>query len=112
MTEDGWLTKSEINALYYNTVGGEIVFATVAQVSLHHVAAVARLVSLQALALGRREVRILEIGANNCAFAGSLLDQLRVLARGLDAGLERVDYFAVEYARASLEAAADAFSRS
>ncbi len=106
MSEDGWLTKSEINALYYNTVGGEIVFATEAQASLH-AAAVARLISLQALTLGRREIRILEIGANDCAFANSLLKQLRLLARGLSAGLTRIDYLAVEYARRSLEAAAD-----
>ncbi len=105
MGEEGWLTKSEVNALYYNAVGGEIVFATEAQAGLH-TKAVAKLITLHAQTRGKRAIRILEIGANNAAFARSLLGELRLLA-AITAGsaLDRIDYLAVEYARSSLEAA-------
>ena len=39
-----WLTKTEVNHLYYDTVAGDIVFQTEASVG-HHPAAAARLVA-------------------------------------------------------------------
>jgi len=60
------LTKAEVNSRFYNTVGGEILFETEAQSYLHPFA-VARLVAAYANASGRRDLKILEIGANNCA---------------------------------------------
>src|SRR4029077_11399227 len=72
-----WLTKSEVNALYYNTVAGDIVFRTEAWVG-HHPAAAARLVAARARGVGLRTVRILEVGANDARFARELLRELRV----------------------------------
>jgi hypothetical protein len=106
MVEDGWLPKTEVNSLYYNTVGGEIMFATEAQASLHS-GAVARLVARQAESVGKHELRILEIGANTGAFAHSLVHQLRMLGGSGETGLTRVDYLAVDYARESLEVAVE-----
>jgi hypothetical protein len=106
MSDGAWLTKSEVNSLYYNTVGGEIVFVTEARAGFHP-GAVANLVSHHSATLGKREIRVLEIGANDCAFARALLNRLRRLVDVEASGLERIDYLAVEYARASLEAAAD-----
>jgi SAM-dependent methyltransferase len=106
MANDGWLTKSEVNAFYYNAVGGAIAFVTEAQASFHSAAA-ARLIACHARTLGKREIRILELGANNGAFAGALLGRLRSLPGGGGSDLTRVDYLAVEYARAALEAAAE-----
>lgn len=100
-----WLTKTEVNAHYYNTVAGEIGFGTEAQAGLHAKAA-ARLIALQAGVLGKRRIRILEIAANNCAFARALLEELRQVIAEDYAELERIDYVAVEYARPSLEGAA------
>ena len=107
MSDGAWLTKSEVNSLYYNTVGGEIVFVTEARAGFHP-GAVANLVSHHSATLGKRAIRVLEIGANDCAFARVLLNRLRRLIDAGASGLERIDYLAVEYARASLEAAADA----
>ncbi|HWE83094.1 MAG TPA: SAM-dependent methyltransferase [Gaiellaceae bacterium] len=104
MSEQAWLSKSEVNSLFYNRVAGEILFATEGRWG-YHPGAVANLIVHQAAALGKRSVRVLEIGANNCAFAGDLLEALRERARDGVSKLERVDYLAVEFARNSLEAA-------
>ena len=96
------LTKAEVNYRFYNAVGGEIVFETEAQGFLHPLA-VAKLIAAQARERGVREVKILELGANNCAFAISLLKLLTTLTVHGEVELERVDYFAVEFARRSLE---------
>jgi SAM-dependent methyltransferase len=104
MSERTWLSKGEVNSLFYNEVAGEIVFATEGRWG-YHPGAVANLIVHQAAALGKRSVRVLEIGANNCAFAGDLLEELRERARDGISKLERVDYLAVEFARNSLEAA-------
>jgi hypothetical protein len=98
------LTKAEVNARFYNTVGGEILFATEGQGYLHPLA-VARLVAAYATASGKRELKILEIGANNASFATSFLMLLTQLRVHNEAMVSNVDYFAVEYARRSLEAA-------
>ena len=100
-----WLTKSEVNALYYNTVAGDIVFRTEASVG-HHPAAAARLVAARARGVGLRTVRILEVGANDARFARELLRELRVLYEEGETELERIDYVAVDLARDSLERAA------
>src|SRR5260370_30666689 len=98
------LTKGEVNAGFYNTVGGEILFATEGQGYLHPLA-VARLVAAYANASGKRELKILEIGANNGSFATSFLMLLTQLRVHDEATVSKVEYFAVEYARRSLEAA-------
>jgi hypothetical protein len=108
--EAAWLSKGEVNARYYSEVGGEIVFATEAQRGYHPVA-VARLVAAQARRLGKDELRILELGANNGAFAGVLLQLLGEL-REEGAPLRKVDYFAAEQSRAALEAALAANEQS
>ena len=97
------LTKAEVNERFYNAVGGRIEFATEAQGHLHPYA-VAKLAAAGARARGRRTLKILELGANNCAFATSLLKLLTSLTLHGEVGLDRIDYFAVEYARPSLEA--------
>jgi Putative S-adenosyl-L-methionine-dependent methyltransferase len=99
-----WLTKSEVNSVYYNAVAGEIGFGTEARAGLH-ARAVARLVAMQARRRGKRRIRILEIAANNLAFARTFLHELRLLVDHELAELDRIDYVAVEYARDSLEAA-------
>jgi putative S-adenosyl-L-methionine-dependent methyltransferase len=98
------LTKAEVNERFYNTVGGEILFETEAQ-SFNHPLAVARLIAAYANASGRRELKILEIGANDCVFATSLLKLITQLRVHGEATVSKVEYFAVEYARRSLEAA-------
>jgi hypothetical protein len=98
------LTKAEVNSRFYNTVGGEILFETEAQSYLHPLA-VARLVAAYANASGKRDLKILEIGANNCVFATSLLKLLTQLRVHNEAIVSKVEYFAVEYARRSLQAA-------
>jgi hypothetical protein len=103
MTDGAWLTKSQVNALYYNTVAGEISFVTEASVGSHP-GSVARLIAHHALSLGRTHIRVLEIGANDCGFARELIRDLRKRRQSGEAGLDRVDYLAVEYARPSLEA--------
>ncbi len=105
MSPDEWLTKSEVNARYYNTVAGDIVFATEASLG-GHPQAVAKLIAARARGAGLRRIRILEIGANNCAFARAAIMELRRLDAVGAAALERIDYLAVEYARDSLEAVA------
>ncbi len=98
------LTKAEVNERFYNTVGGEITFPTEAQ-GVWHPLAVARLVAAYANASGKRDLKILEIGANNCVFATSFLKLLTQLRVHNEAIVSNVEYFAVEYARRSLEAA-------
>jgi hypothetical protein len=97
------LTRSQVNERFYDAVGGEIVFETEAQGYLHPYA-VAKLVAAQARERGLRELKLLELGANNCAFAMSLLKLLTTLTIHGEVALERIDYFAVELARRSLEA--------
>jgi hypothetical protein len=98
------LTKAEVNSRFYNTVGGEILFETEAQSFLHPLA-MARLIAAYSNASGKRDLKILEIGANNCIFATSLLKLLTQLRVHNEAMVSKVEYFAVEYARRSLEAA-------
>ena len=97
------LTKAEANRRFYDTVGGEIAFETEAQGWLHPYA-VAKLVAAQAREQGIRELKLLELGANNCAFATTLLKLLTSLTAHGEVELARIDYFAVELARRSLEA--------
>jgi hypothetical protein len=104
-------SKAEVNARFYNTVGGEILFETEAQSYLHPLA-VARLVAAYASASGRRDLKILEIGANNCVFATSLLKLLTQLRVHNEASVNKVEYFAVEYARRSLEAALEEYGEA
>jgi len=96
------LTKAEVNERFYNTVGGRIAFETEAQGYLHPYA-VAKLAAGYARARGRRELKLLELGANNCAFALSLLKLLTSLTVHGEVELDRIDFFAVELARPSLE---------
>jgi hypothetical protein len=105
------LSKAEVNARFYNTVGGEILFETEAQSYLHPLA-VARLVAAYANASGRRDLKILEIGANNCVFATSLLKLLTQLRVHNEAMVSKVEYFAVEYARRSLEAVLEEYGEA
>jgi hypothetical protein len=100
-----WLTKSEVNRLYYDTVGGDIVFETEASAG-RHPSGVARLISARARALGKRHVHVLEIGANDAGFARAVLLELRTMREAHETQLERLDYVAVELARGSLERAA------
>ena len=104
--DDAWLSKDEVNSLYYNAVAGQIDFATEAEGGAHSTAA-ARLVARVADSLGRRQIRVLEIGANNCIFARKFLLELWTARGAGSTRLERIDYLAVEYARAALEAAAE-----
>src|SRR5262249_56159565 len=67
-----------------------------------HPYAVAKLLAAQARERGTRELKLLELGANNCAFATSLLKLLTTLTIHGEVALERIDYFAVELARRSL----------
>src|SRR5579872_2777802 len=101
------LTKAEVNARFYNTVGGRITFPTEAQ-GFWHPFAVAKLVAAYANASGRRNLKILELGANDCVFATSFLKLITQLRVHNEAMVSKLEYFAVEYARASLEAALDA----
>ncbi len=101
-----WLTKGEVNARYYDTVAGEIVFATEASLGWHP-QALARLIAARARSAGLRRIRILELGANNCEFARAAITELRRLTDEEEAELDRIDYVAVEFARGSLEAVAD-----
>ena len=105
------LTKAEVNARFYNTVGGEILFETEAQSYLHPLA-VARLIAAYANEAGKRDLKILEIGANNCVFATSLLKLLTQLRVHNEAMVSKVEYFAVEYARRSLEAALEEYGEA
>jgi SAM-dependent methyltransferase len=101
MAGDGWLSKDEVNAHYYNTVAGEISFATEAGGGDHSVA-VARLIGAHA---GRAKIRVLELGANNCAFARLLIEGLWEASGSGENELAGIEYVAVEYSRASLEEA-------
>ena len=106
MAENGWLTKGEVNSLYYNTVAGEISFVTEAAVGAHPFA-IARLIEHQSADVGRRQIRILEIGANECGFARALINEIGVARANRMTEIDRVDYLAVEYARPALEAVAN-----
>ena len=97
------LTKAEVNERFYDTVAGEIVFETEAQGYLHPLA-VAKLLAAAARERDARELKLLELGANNCAFAVSLLKLLTSLTLHGEIDLARIDYFAVDLARGSLEA--------
>lgn len=96
------LSKGEVNELYYNAVGGQIAFQTEGKGVLHPLA-VAKLLGARARESGARELKILELGANDCAFAISLLKVLTSLTIHGEVELARVEYFAVEFARPSLE---------
>lgn len=104
--DDSWLSKDEVNSLYYDTVGGQIAFATEAAGGTHSTAT-ARLVASIADALGRRQIRVLEIGANSCGFARKFLLELVAARAAGNSRLQRVDYLAVEYSRAALVDAAE-----
>lgn len=104
MSQATRLTKAQVNAYYYNAVGGEILFPTEAQSNVYPTA-IARLVAAQAARLGKRTIRIMEIGASNCVFAGVFLPLFEDLVDNGEALLDQVDYFAVEYAESALEAA-------
>jgi hypothetical protein len=99
-----WLSKSEVNELYYSTVAGDIAFETEAALG-YHPGTVARLILGQAASLGKESARILEIGAGNCAFARALLGDLRMLGATDWLELRRIDYLAVDLSRSALEAA-------
>jgi hypothetical protein len=101
---DGWLSKDQVNALYYNTVAGDIAFATEAGGGDHSIA-VARLIAARSASLGRSRIRVLEIGANNCAFAQLLIEELWAAAGSGENELAGIEYIAVEYSRPSLEQA-------
>jgi hypothetical protein len=96
------LTKSQVNERFYDTVGGEVVFETEAQGFLHPLA-VAKLVAAQARRFHTRTLKLLELGANNCTFATSLLKIMTSLTVYGEVDLSSIDYFAVDLARRSLE---------
>ena len=77
---------------------------TEVQVGFHQVAA-ARLVARHAASLGKRKLRILELGASACLFAIAFVEVVSRLALLGDASVEALDYTAVEYSRVALEAA-------
>src|SRR5262245_26786843 len=97
------LGKKELNERFYSAVDPEAAFATEVQVGFHQVAA-ARLVARQAAALGQRKLRVLELGASACLFAIAFVEVFSRLVLLGDASVEAIDYTAVEYSRAALEA--------
>jgi SAM-dependent MidA family methyltransferase len=99
-----WLDKAEVNASYYNAVGGAVYFGTEAMTSMY-LDAVARLVARHAAGRGIDRIRVIEVGANDCAFATGFLERLEELVAEGWVGLERIDYLAVDFSRGSLEAA-------
>jgi SAM-dependent MidA family methyltransferase len=98
------LGKKELNERFYRAVEPEAAFATEVQVGFHQVAA-ARLVGRQAATTGRRKLRVLELGAGACLFALAFVEVLSRLVLLGDASVEAIDYTAVEYSRAALDAA-------
>ena len=98
------LGKKELNERFYSAVDPEAAFGTEVQVGFHQVAA-ARLIARHAASLGKRRVRILELGASACLFAIAFLDVISRLALLGDASIESIDYTAVELSRGALEAA-------
>ena len=98
------LTKAQVNERFYDAVAGEVIFRTEAQSYLHPYA-VARLVAAQSRARGKPRIKILELAANDCTFATSLLKLLTAFTAKGEAELEQIDYFAVDLARTSLETA-------
>jgi hypothetical protein len=105
------LTKAEVNERYYNTVSGKIVFRTEGQQFLHPLA-VAKLLAAQARTREKRALKIVELGANDCAFAMSVLKLLASLTVNGEVALDRVDYFAVELARGALQVFFDGAQQS
>jgi hypothetical protein len=101
MAGDGWLGKEQVNAHYYNAVAGEISFATEAGAGSHSIA-VARLIGARG---GGSKIRVLELGANNCAFARLLIEELWAASGSGENELVGIEYVAVEYSRSSLEEA-------
>jgi SAM-dependent MidA family methyltransferase len=99
-----WLDKSEVNARYYAAVAGDIAFETEASLG-YHPGTVARILLAHAASLGKKDVRILEIGASSCLFARALLGELRMLGATEWPKLRRLDYLAVDLSRSSLERA-------
>ena len=98
------LGKKELNERFYSAVDPEAAFATEVQVGFHQVAA-ARLVARQAATLGKQKLRVLELGASACLFAIAFVEVFSRLVLLGDASVEAIDYTAVEYSRAALEAA-------
>jgi hypothetical protein len=96
------LTKKELNERFYNAVDPEAAFVTEVQVGFHQ-AAVGRLVARRAAGLGKRRLKILELGASTCLFALAFLDVLAQLVLLGEANLAGVDYTAVEYSWNALE---------
>lgn len=98
------LNKKALNERFYKAVDPETAFETEVQIGFHQVA-VARLVAGQAASLGKREFRILELGASTCLFAIAFLEVLGRLVMGGETALEQVDYTAVDYSQVALGAA-------
>jgi len=99
-----FLTKRDVNERFYGTVDPEAAFVTEVQVGFHQVA-VGRLVARHAAGLGRRRLRILELGASTCLFALAFLQVLGELVGLGEASLDMVDYTAVDYSLGALEVA-------
>ena len=104
MSRTSPLGKKELNERFYSAVDPEAAFVTEVQVGFHQVAA-ARLVARQAATLGKRKLRVLELGASACLFAIAFVEVVSRLVLLGDASVEAIDYTAVEYSRAALEAA-------
>ena len=104
MSRTSHLGKKELNERFYSAVDPEAAFVTEVQVGFHQVAA-ARLVARHAASLGKRKLRILELGASACLFAIAFVEVFSRLALLGDASVEALDYTAVEYSRVALEAA-------
>jgi hypothetical protein len=110
MSQATRLSKAQINAQYYDAVGGHVVFGTEAQSNVYPLV-VAKLVAAHARSLGKREIRVLEIGASSCDFAGSLLALIEGLVEDEEADLGKVDYFAADLSETALMAALEAGER-
>src|SRR4051794_35131938 len=82
------LGKKQLNDQFYGTVDPAAAFGTEVQVGFHQVA-VARLVVRHAAGLGKRVLRILELGASTCLFANAFLevvDRLAMVGEGVVRG--------------------------
>jgi hypothetical protein len=97
------LTKSQFNERFYDTVGAEIVFKIEAQGYLDPYA-VAKLLAAQTCGRGTRELKLLELGAKQLPLPRELAEAPDDDGDPRQVELERIDYFAVELARRSLEA--------
>jgi hypothetical protein len=98
------LGKKDLNERFYSAMDPEAAFVTEVQVGFHQVAA-GRLVARHAAILGKRKLRILELGASACLFAIAFVEVVSQLALLGEASVETLDYTAVEYSRVALEAA-------